>query len=93
MAAGRIRPCLSEFGITCPETNEVGERTKDFGERYAKPWCRERESNPHGPFGPRDFKSRASANFAIPAAGKFDFSLKLISCRPSSRQRTTAATT
>jgi hypothetical protein len=30
-------------------------------------WCREGESNPHSPFGPADFKSAASANFAIPA--------------------------
>ena len=30
-------------------------------------WCRERESNPYGTFVPRDFKSRASANFATPA--------------------------
>jgi hypothetical protein len=31
-------------------------------------WCREGESNPHSPFGPADFKSAASANFAIPAS-------------------------
>ena len=31
-------------------------------------WCRGRESNPHDPFGSRDFKSRASANFATPAS-------------------------
>jgi hypothetical protein len=30
-------------------------------------WCPGRESNPHGPLGPRDFKSRASANFATRA--------------------------
>src|SRR5262249_24643509 len=30
-------------------------------------WCRRPESNRHGPFGPRDFKSRASTNFATPA--------------------------
>src|SRR3974390_2356271 len=30
-------------------------------------WCREGESTPHRPFGPADFKSAASANFAIPA--------------------------
>ena len=30
-------------------------------------WCRERESNPYGALAPRDFKSRASANFATPA--------------------------
>jgi hypothetical protein len=30
-------------------------------------WCREGESNPYSPFGPADFKSAASANFAIPA--------------------------
>jgi hypothetical protein len=30
-------------------------------------WCREGESNPHRAFAPADFKSAASANFAIPA--------------------------
>lgn len=30
-------------------------------------WCRGRGSNPHAPFGARDFKSRASANSATPA--------------------------
>jgi hypothetical protein len=30
-------------------------------------WCREGESNPHRAFTPADFKSAASANFAIPA--------------------------
>jgi hypothetical protein len=33
-------------------------------------WCRGWESNPHGPCGPRDFKSRASASFATPAVEK-----------------------
>ena len=31
-------------------------------------WCREGESNPHRAFAPADFKSAASANFAIPAS-------------------------
>src|SRR3989442_894672 len=30
-------------------------------------WCRGRGSNPHAPFGTRDFKSRASSNSATPA--------------------------
>ena len=30
-------------------------------------WCRERESNPYRGYPPRDFKSLASASFAIPA--------------------------
>src|SRR6266511_6285622 len=30
-------------------------------------WCREGDLNPHSPFVPADFKSAASANFAIPA--------------------------
>ena len=30
-------------------------------------WCREGESTPTGLLGPADFKSRASASFAIPA--------------------------
>ena len=41
-------------------------------ERNVRPsWCREGESNPHSPFGPADFKSAASANFAIPARELF----------------------
>src|SRR5579864_1372831 len=36
----------------------------------SRKWCREGESNPHSPFGPADFKSAASANFAIPAGMK-----------------------
>ncbi len=30
-------------------------------------WCREGDLNPHNPFGSADFKSAASASFAIPA--------------------------
>ncbi len=30
-------------------------------------WCREGDSNPHNPLRSADFKSAASANFAIPA--------------------------
>src|ERR1035441_4670165 len=33
-------------------------------------WCPETESNRHGAFAPRDFKSRASASFAIRAFSK-----------------------
>ena len=33
-------------------------------------WCPETESNRHVPFGTRDFKSRASASFAIRAGTK-----------------------
>ena len=33
----------------------------------AKPWCGQPDSNRHSPFGPRDFKSLASTNFAMPA--------------------------
>jgi hypothetical protein len=32
--------------------------------------CRGRGSNPHAPFGTRDFKSRASASSATPACGE-----------------------
>ncbi len=32
-------------------------------------WCPEGDLNPHRPFGPADFKSAASANFAIRALG------------------------
>src|SRR5271170_2924712 len=31
------------------------------------PWCGRRESNPHRPIGPTDFKSVASTRFATPA--------------------------
>src|SRR5215467_13223795 len=34
-------------------------------------WCREGDLNPHSPFGPADFKSAASASFAIPARGTY----------------------
>ena len=34
---------------------------------FPKEWCRGRESNPHDPCGPQDFKSCASASFATPA--------------------------
>src|ERR1700722_18312658 len=36
-------------------------------------WCREGESNPHRAFAPADFKSAASANFAIPAADRCQY--------------------
>jgi hypothetical protein len=36
--------------------------------KLLKRWCPGRESNPHVPFGTRDFKSRASANFATRAS-------------------------
>ena len=34
-----------------------------------KRWCRGRGSDPHGPLGPQDFKSCASASSATPALG------------------------
>ena len=34
---------------------------------FLENWCRGRGSNPHAPFGTRDFKSRASASSATPA--------------------------
>src|ERR1700678_464018 len=33
-------------------------------------WCGRRESNPHRPIGPTDFKSVASTSFATPALGR-----------------------
>jgi hypothetical protein len=33
-------------------------------------WCREGDLNPHNPFGSADFKSAASASFAIPACSQ-----------------------
>jgi hypothetical protein len=39
-------------------------------------WCREGESNPHRAFAPADFKSAASANFAIPARDHFRLSVQ-----------------
>src|SRR4026207_944220 len=35
-------------------------------------WCRGRESNPHGPCGPTDFKSAASPSSATPAIRSLD---------------------
>src|SRR5208337_4025406 len=40
---------------------------EDLSNALLKGWCREGESNPHNPFGSADFKSAASASFAIPA--------------------------
>src|SRR5450631_2931985 len=48
-------------------------------------WCREGDLNPHNPFGSADFKSAASASFAIPApiSGLFKYRTE----RHSSLQR------
>ena len=46
-------------------------------------WCREGDLNPHNPFGSADFKSAASASFAIPARWwcvKYRMTV-LVSCR------------
>ncbi len=39
----------------------------DFRAGVPSRLCRGRDSNPHGPFGPGDFKSPASTDFATPA--------------------------
>jgi hypothetical protein len=39
-------------------------------EKSKNKWCGGRESNPHSPYGPRDFKSLASTSSATPASGK-----------------------
>ena len=36
-------------------------------------WCREPELNRHGPFGPRDFKSRVSTRFHHPGTHEVIF--------------------
>ena len=41
-------------------------------------WCPGRESNPHGAFAPRDFKSRASASFATRAESLKSFYRKYL---------------
>src|SRR5208283_3396409 len=38
-----------------------------YGRSRRETWCREGDLNPHNPFGSADFKSAASASFAIPA--------------------------
>lgn len=38
-----------------------------FRKEGRRGWCRERESNPHEPFGSSDFKSDTSASSVIPA--------------------------
>jgi hypothetical protein len=53
---------LSRFAGVQP-AGEILSGAKDLRNR----WCREGESNPHRAFAPADFKSAASANFAIPA--------------------------
>src|ERR1700674_173893 len=40
----------------------------DLPQPLLMPWYRRPESNRHGPFGPRDFKSRASTHSATPAS-------------------------
>jgi len=51
-------------------------------------WCREGESNPHRAFAPADFKSAASANFAIPARALTPGSLSVLHSRqPAARRR------
>ena len=58
---------LNRFaGVSAAEPDEIvlseveGAQPRDL-------WCPETESNRHAPFGARDFKSRASASFAIRA--------------------------
>ena len=61
------------IAIACRNQQEAGQWTRNIRvwlwatilERIR--WCREGESNPHRAFAPADFKSAASANFAIPA--------------------------
>src|SRR5690606_42138818 len=36
-------------------------------DHFKRSWCRERDSHPHGPCSPSDFKSGASTYSAIPA--------------------------
>ncbi len=43
---------------------------------WAREWCRRSGSNRHEPCGPRDFESRASANFATPAAALILYGLQ-----------------
>src|ERR1017187_9460405 len=40
---------------------------RNVREKLVLGWCREGDLNPHNPFGSADFKSAASASFAIPA--------------------------
>src|SRR5438105_3119956 len=48
-------------------------------------WCPGTESNRHAPFGARDFKSRASASFAIRAALKTNVACSCYRARGLSR--------
>ena len=64
---------LSMRGLPCDCCRGAGgfrvgeELGIEIDKHLSADWCREGESNPHSPFGPADFKSAASANFAIPA--------------------------
>ncbi len=63
------------LSIMDPSESEIATETKGLelfsNFRMNDLWCREGESNPHRAFAPADFKSAASANFAIPAFETF----------------------
>ena len=63
-AGGRcyLQQVTKQVTLTPPAPTCAPESAKLLGN-----WCRGRESNPHNPFGFRDFKSRASASSATPA--------------------------
>jgi hypothetical protein len=63
-----------EPGVRCTGTGFIYGKSLDWAEtadalaRLA--WCPEPDSNRHGPFGPRDFKSRVSTKFHHPGVKK-----------------------
>ena len=61
------------YGHFCPKFTkpfEVDLRSRLDWHRGEINWCREPELNRHGPFGPRDFKSRVSTRFHHPGTHK-----------------------
>ena len=81
---------LRRFAGVSPNEVRTGARSRNPERSFARDlllhiWCREGESNPHSPFGPADFKSAASANFAIPASSGQSLLLESLSVLHSSR--------
>ena len=72
-----IRPRLLAFlKVKINATNALSESW--WRERSEFEWCPETESYCYVPFGTRDFKSRASASFAIRALRVLDSNIVLI---------------
>jgi len=70
----KSRTAKLEFGHkmgTMKAHTELKDLT-DMGAKLLILWCPEPDSNRHGPFGPRDFKSRVSTKFHHPGVNHFN---------------------